>query len=328
MGVTGCATNRVADIRQTMKENNRIAICNISSSHVGSTAAGAAAAGAIFLSPAVLVSVGVAHSIDKSHAQDWPKAEPVDLDTACLRQIEAVLSEGDMFSYVAIPEARFEKPLETGDDRTKTSEREFSVEAGAAKTKPSAIQKVCADNNLGHALSTKLTYAFGVGMHKRVALTTSWTLFGADGHERITLTTSREGENRYEILPDSRDPKLQADYIQLAAESAMEFVIKLDEEAGISGEDTRPQEIAADTIPSLLTGLNAEEYFLRWRAARTLQKMGRSVRAQIGFADLEQVAERLAEMASSDPNELVRKQAGKALKKFRKDVSKAEKGNT
>ena len=107
----------------------------------------------------------------------------------------------------------------------------------------------------------------------------------------------------------------------------MEFVIKLDEKAGISGEDTRPRQIDANTVRSLMTDLNAPDYFLRWRAARTLQKMGHSVRAQIQSADLENVVERLTEMAGSDPNELVRKQAEKALKKFRKAVSKAEKGN-
>lgn len=208
----------------SLGENKNISIFEFNSNHEGSMGKQLAAVPAVLISPLVfsllvgLVQAGSTETLKLTEVELQNLDYPTKLQIECFREMEKVLKNSKLFAYV-------------NTNKLKVINNKFNNEQDY-------IKQIITDNNLSSLLRINLKYIIVPGWKKRVALRSDWTLFGLDGRESVNIRTIVISKFGMEVFVDTKDPKYEKTFTDLAAKNAEDFLSVLSGNEPIHGKET------------------------------------------------------------------------------------------
>lgn len=212
-GMKAVDSNFMSNIGQ----NKRASIYECKAAYEGST--GAQLAGVLFspllLAPLQAGSTGKMEA-DGNDLQQMDYASKLQIE--CFREIEKVLRENSIFSYVNMTELRLPE--------------------NSLSNEPDYIKKMIVSNNLSIAVKTEFKYLVVPGWNKRIALRVDWTLYESDGKEGASIRTIVASEKGVGVFVNTKNPEHEKTYLDLANKNAQDFISILSGHGPIFGKET------------------------------------------------------------------------------------------
>lgn len=202
-------------------EPPRVGLVGCDFDHRGSTAKGLGV-------PFGLIGMGIAAAADNS-AHSGGKDYKDHLGDECLAVIEEAVSSSNRLRLV-----RAEDSFPGGIPR------------GNAALKPSAetLNQLRSTTKPELLVSMDMKFTVFAGFKKKLGIKTIWTIRDADGVERAKIKTVVAADSATQVFPNTKDPRHEALFTELARRSAFDFVAMLE------GEEPQYERHAAKTPKS------------------------------------------------------------------------------
>ena len=150
------------------------------------------------------------HAIDALSKKQLPYVER--LNRRVQQAIEGRLAYNRLFTY----------------RKYVASQAKFKIKGNPTAVEISKFVDKC---HLFGALSIRTYYTRKDGFAKRLAKLTKWTIWDRQGKARIKVDTWVFGDEKIALLPNTRNPKHEQEYIKLAGQNAKTFLRLLGESA-------------------------------------------------------------------------------------------------
>lgn len=182
-------------MRKAILDRVPVAIGPFATEHAGNTGMQAVAGGAIGGAVGYMVFAAVDQGLGTVPALDREVADVITAELGSVMNITRPIMEPDLLEALS-------------KDKPKAND----VIRFASVTQTQAILKVW------------LRFTHRDNLDNRVAINAQWQVFNTSGEKVLIVNTFVYSENKSALLPDTRNPKYHADYVNLARESTREFI--------------------------------------------------------------------------------------------------------
>jgi hypothetical protein len=135
------------------------------------------------------------------------------LNYRCIEAIEKILLSGRDLPYVERSDVGLWGPGPDESDKTKTTEY---------------YQELKTKNGVTAFITVRLGFAVGVGWNKPMKLYILWMVFSSEGQKQVEIETEATSNAGEEVFPDTRDPRYEGTFVELATRNAEQFLGKIE----------------------------------------------------------------------------------------------------